>query len=73
MLTTLLKHTFKNGGQSQEVFIVYIAATVFALHPGKMTAIMSFLLDGTVFDGVFVNHTGQSHRPITLIKHSPTL
>ena len=54
MLMTLLKHTFQNGGQRQEaakgypitrkVIFLYIAATVFALHLGKTTAIMSSIL-----------------------------
>ncbi len=40
MLTTLWKHTFQKGAKpkvSNIVFIVYVAATVFALHLGKMT------------------------------------
>ncbi len=56
MLTTLLKHAFQNGGQSQEAanvgLIVYIAATVFALHLGKMTAIMSAVLTTLVTNNI---------------------
>ncbi len=60
MLTTLLKCTFQNGGQSQSL--------LFALHLGKMTAIMLSVLTTLVTNDInTVNRVKSDTIDVTLL------